>query len=53
MTPPTRQRKITADSLRKLPKAKVDELFKQLGPKKVEELKHTWSFWARDEQLEP
>jgi phage terminase large subunit-like protein len=50
MTP---TRKLTADTLRKLPKAKVDELFKQLGPKKVEELKHTWSFWARDNQLEP
>ena len=47
------QRKLTADTLRKLPKDKVDEVFKQLGPKKVEELKHTWSFWARDEQLEP
>ena len=47
------QRKLTADFLRTLPKPKVDELFKQLGPKKVEELKHTWSFWARDNQLEP
>ena len=47
------QRKLTADTLRKLPKDKVDEVYKQLGPKKVEELKHTWSFWARDEQLEP
>ena len=45
--------RFTADSLRKLPKSKVDELFKQLGPQKVEELKHTWTFWARDEQLEP
>lgn len=50
---PTPQRKLTADTLRKLPKNQVDEVFKQLGPKKVEELKHTWSFWARDEQLEP
>ena len=53
MMTPTPQRKLTAETLRKLPKAKVDEVFKQLGPKKVEELKHTWSFWARDEQLEP
>jgi len=45
--------RFTADSLRKLPKKKVDELFKQLGPQRVEELKHTWTFWARDEQLEP
>lgn len=50
---PTPQRKLTADTLRKLPKNQVDEVFKQLGTKKVEELKHTWSFWARDEQLEP
>ena len=50
---PTTKRKLTADTLRKLPKAKVDALFQELGPKKVEELKHTWSFWARDEQLEP
>lgn len=47
------QRKITADTLRKLPKSKVDQLFKELGPQRVEELKHTWSFWARDNQLEP
>ena len=45
--------RFTADSLRKLPKKKVDELFKQLGPQRVEELKHTWTFWAREEQLEP
>lgn len=49
----TKKRAITADTLRKLPKTKVDALFKELGPKKVEELKHTWSFWARDNQLEP
>ena len=53
MNPTQKSRAITAETLRKLPKPKVDELFKQLGPKKVEELKHTWSFWARDEQLEP
>ena len=53
MDPTQKNRAITAETLRKLPKPKVDELFKQLGPKKVEELKHTWSFWARDEQLEP
>jgi phage terminase large subunit-like protein len=50
---PTPQRKITAETLRKLPKNKVDEVFKQLGPKRVEELKRDWNFWARDEQLEP
>ena len=51
MTNPTR--KITADNLRQLPKAKVDSLLKELGPAKLEELKHDWNFWARDNQLEP
>ena len=52
-TPQPRQRKITADTLRKLPKDKVAKLFQELGPQKTEELKHDWNFWARDEQLEP
>jgi len=47
------KRKITADTLRDLPPAKVKELFDALGPQKVEELKHDWNFWARDNQLEP
>lgn len=47
------QRKITADDLRVLPASKVKDLFEQLGPSKTEELKHDWSFWARDNQLEP
>lgn len=47
------QRKLTAQTLRELPKDKVTEVFKQLGPQKTEELKHDWNFWARDEQLEP
>ena len=46
-------RKITADALRKLPPAKVKQLFEELGPQKTEELKHDWQFWARDNQLEP
>ena len=46
-------RAITADTIRQLPKAKVDALFKELGPVKLEELKHDWNFWARDNQLEP
>lgn len=50
---PKRARKLTAQTLRELPKDKVAEVFKQLGPKKTEELKHDWNFWARDEQLEP
>ena len=53
MTPQPRQRKITADALRSLPKDKVAKVFQELGPKKTEELKHDWNFWARDEQLEP
>ena len=47
------QRKITAQTLRELPKEKVAQVFQELGPKKTEELKHDWNFWARDEQLEP
>jgi phage terminase large subunit-like protein len=45
--------RLTAQTLRDLPDNKVKELLEQLGPSKVEELQHTWSFWARDEQLEP
>jgi len=47
------QRKITSEVLRQLPPAKVKEVLAALGPIKVEELKHTWEFWARDNQLEP
>ena len=47
------KRQITADTLRELPKSKVNELFEALGPRKVEELKHDWNFWARDNQLAP
>jgi len=47
------QRKITAQTLRELPKDTVAKVFQELGPKKTEELKHDWNFWARDEQLEP
>ncbi len=47
------QRKITAETLRQLKSGKVEELFKDLGPSKVEELKHDWNFWARDNQLAP
>ena len=46
-------RKITAATLRELPPAKVKELFLKLGPVRVDELQHDWSFWARDGQLEP
>ena len=47
------KRQITADTLRELPASKVNELFEALGPRKVEELKHDWNFWARDNQLAP
>ena len=47
------QRKITANALRGLPQSKVKKLFEQLGPAKVDELKHDWNFWARENQLEP
>jgi len=49
----TPTKRITADDLRKLPKAKVNELFAYLGPAKVDELQHDWSFWGRDAQFPP
>jgi len=45
--------KITATDLREIPPEKLKEVLEQLGPKKTEELQHTWEFWARPEQLEP
>jgi len=45
--------KITATDLREIPPEKLKEVLDQLGPKKTEELQHTWEFWARPEQLEP
>jgi len=47
------QAKITASLLRGLPDEEVADILKQLGPKKAEELRHDWGFWARPEQLEP
>ena len=47
------QTKITADVLRNLPDEEVADILRQLGPKKAEELRHDWGFWARPEQLEP
>ena len=44
---------VTAKDLRDLPNEQVQELLKQLGPQKAKELKYTWEFWARPEQLEP
>ena len=47
------QAKITAEVLRGLPDEEVAKLLSDLGPKKAEELRHDWGFWARPEQLEP
>lgn len=44
---------VTAKDLRDLPDSKVQEILEALGPDKADELKHTWEFWARPEQLEP
>jgi phage terminase large subunit-like protein len=44
---------ITAQTLRELPDSEVASVLQQLGPKKTEELRHDWNFWARPEQLEP
>jgi phage terminase large subunit-like protein len=44
---------ITALELKELPDHQVAQILKDLGPSKVEELKHTWEFWARPNQLEP
>ena len=44
---------ISASDLRSLPNDKAQEILGQLSPKKLEELKHEWRFWARPEQLEP
>ena len=44
---------IHSDDLRALPPSKLKEVLDGLGPIKTEELKHTWEFWARPNQLEP
>ena len=49
----TPTKRITADDLRKLPKAKLNELFAHLGTAKVDELQHDWKFWGRDAQFPP
>lgn len=36
-----------------MPPEKVKSVLDALGPQKTEELRHTWQFWARDNQLEP
>lgn len=45
--------KITATDLRELSPERLKQVLSELGPKKTEELQHTWEFWARPEQLEP
>ena len=47
------KKRITADDLRHLPPAKVKKLLTELGPAKVDELQHDWSFWGRDAQFPP
>ena len=42
-----------ADTLRGMTDEEVLDLLTQLGPDKAKELKHTWPFWARTEQLPP
>lgn len=44
---------VTAKDLRELPDDKFQEVMEALGPKKAEELRYNWKFWAREEQLEP
>jgi len=44
---------VTAKDLRALPADKVQELLTALGPEKADELKYTWPFWARPDQIEP
>ena len=44
---------ITADALRGLSASQLQKILKDLGPEQSEELKYTWEFWARGNQLEP
>ena len=44
---------INAKDLRERSSEDVAKILQQLGPKKAEELKYTWEFWARQNQLEP
>lgn len=46
-------RQITAEKLRSLPKDQVKKALGSLSQGQLEELKHSWSFWARDAQIEP
>jgi len=44
---------LTAATLRELPDEQVKAALEQLTPEQVEELKYTWAFWARPEQIPP
>jgi len=46
-------RSLTAATLRELPQDKVQAALKALGPDKLDELQHSWEFWARPEQIQP
>jgi len=43
----------TAADLKQLPDHEVEEALGQLSKEQLEELQHTWRFWARPQQLEP
>lgn len=44
---------VTANDLRNMEDGKLEEVLSKLSNKKLEELRHTWEFWARPNQLEP
>jgi len=44
---------VTADDLRSLSPEKLKQVLNDLGPVQAEELRYTWPFWARPDQLEP
>lgn len=44
---------INSQKLKELGPEKASELLSQLSPKELIELKHTWHFWARENQIEP
>lgn len=45
--------KFTAEQMRSLPAAKVKEALSELSATELDELQHTWEFWARGDQIPP
>lgn len=45
--------RLNAADLKKLPKEKVAAALSEMTPDQIEELKYSWEFWARPDQLEP